>query len=98
MTKIKTELQIVEKRVISLPTQARRAAFARKEMRIQGWTVQALADKSGRHWMTVARFLDLNENLGPSMNPATETTKSIFHALGYDLCFVKTGSKGIIEL
>lgn len=94
----KSELQIVEKKVISLPTQARRAVFARKEMRTQGLSVQALADKSGRHWMTVARFLDLNENLGPSMNPATETTKSIFMALGYSLCFVKTGSKGVVEL
>ena len=98
MSKIKTELQIVERQIIRLSTQPKRAAFARKEMRAQGMTIQELADKSGRHWMTVARFLDMNENLGPSIDPRTETTKSIFHALGYDLCFVKAGSKGVVEL
>ena len=49
--------------VIRLPTQAKRATFARREMRSQGLSVQEVAEISGRAWQTVQRFMDLSGTL-----------------------------------
>lgn len=85
--------------IIRLPSQARRAAFARKEMRRQGMSIEDVAGISGRAWQTVQRFMDLSSTLGPTKNPATGTTVSIFHALGYDVVLARSKeSKGTVSI
>jgi hypothetical protein len=83
--------------VVRLPSQNRRAAFVRKEMRRQGLSVLELADMTGHCWGTIANYCWLGKV--HTKDPRTDTTKNIFNALGYDICFVsKKKSKGIIEI
>lgn len=86
-------------KVIRLASQPKRASFARREMRKQGLTVQLVAELSGRAWQTVQKYMDLSPSLQPTKNPATDTTVSIFHALGYDVVLTRSkGSKGTVSL
>jgi|SRR6185503_12074291 len=91
-----------KKPIYRLPTQAKRAAFVRKEMRKRGLTVTALAELSELCINTIMKYTDLvtgnSKYLYATKDPRTDTTRKIFRALGYDLCFTSRESKGIIEL
>ena len=93
-----TQLPSNTKKVVKLPTQPKRAAFARREMRSQGKTVEDISAESGRAWQTVQRFMDVSPTLHPTKNPGTNTTVIIFRALGWDIAFVQKDARGRIEL
>jgi len=87
------------KTIYRLPTQERRAQFIRKELRRAGISVKDLADAADLNYQTVAKYADLCGNWGTAtVDPRTDTTRKIFNALGYDLCFTSRESKGVIEL
>jgi hypothetical protein len=87
------------KPVYRLPTQEKRAAFVRKAMRERGLSIDDLAGMAELWWNTVAAYAGLTGNWGtPTRDPRTDTTRKIFRALGYDLCFTSRESKGIVEL
>jgi hypothetical protein len=80
-------------KLIMLNTQDKRSTFVRREMRKQGLTVSDLADMTGHCRETV-----FNYSQHVTRNPLTETTRGIFHALGYDLLFRARVSKGTVAL
>jgi hypothetical protein len=81
---------------IHLPTQDKRASFVRKELRKQGLSVQDVSDGTGKCWMTVAKYARLVDNY--TKDPRTDTTKDIFHFLGYDMVFkARKKSKGTVS-
>ena len=88
--------QVAPPQVFRLPTQEKRASFVRREMRRLGWSINELAEHSGVYWTTAARFAGLTDD--PSQFPRTDTTRLIFRALGYDLCFTTKNARGVIEL
>ena len=82
------------KRIIRLKTQKQRATFVRREIRLQGWNVNQLADEAELAWMTVHNFAQEITRL-----PRMETVVRIFGVLGYDVVFTaRKSSKGSIEV
>jgi len=80
---------------IRLTNQRQRAAFCRREERLQGLTIANLADETGLAWQTVRRFLD-----GYTRYPRMETVVLIFGAFGFDVTFTakRAKSRGTISL
>ncbi len=89
-----TKIPSNTKRLIRLKTQKQRATFVRREVRLQGWTINSLAEDAGLCWTTVGRFAQEMTRL-----PRLDTVIKIFGSLGYDVVFTarKTG-KGTIEV
>lgn len=82
------------KKVFKLPTQAKRAGFARREMRSQGLSVSDVADQTGHCWGTINNYMQ-----EITKDPRTATTVNIFRALGYDVAFVvRKDAKGRVEI
>ncbi len=82
-----------------LPTQPQRAVFVRREMRKQGLTIMDLLRETGLCWVTIVNYAGLSRTKEPTKDPHTNTTKRIFHALGFDLCFrARKKSLGMVEL
>lgn len=81
-------------KIIRLKTQIQRATFVRREIRTQGWTVNALAADADLAWTTVDRFAQEETRL-----PRLETVIKIFGSLGYDVVFTaRKTSRGAIEV
>ncbi len=80
---------------IRLNSQNQRAAFCRREERMQGLTIANIADEAGLAWQTVQKFLD-----GVTRFPRMLTVVRIFGALGYDVTFTakRASSRGTISL
>ena len=82
------------KRIIRLKTQKQRATFVRREIRLQGWTINGVAEEANLCWTTVGRFAQEITRL-----PRLETVIRIFGVLGYDVVFTaRKASKGSIEV
>jgi len=93
-TATETVIPINTKRIIRLKTQKQRATFVRREIRLQGWNVNQLADEAELAWMTVHNFAQEITRL-----PRMETVVRIFGVLGYDVVFTaRKHSKGSIEV
>ena len=81
-------------KIIRLKTQKQRATFVRREIRVQGWNVNQLAEEAELAWMTVHNFAQEITRL-----PRMETVVRIFGVLGYDVVFTaRKHSKGSIEV
>lgn len=83
-------------RVYRLPTQEKRAAFVRKEIRRLKWSIEDLASMADVAWATAANYAWLSKT--HTKDPRTDTTRKVFGALGYSIAFVAKEAKGIIEL
>ncbi len=80
---------------IRLNSQKQRAKFADRESRMQGLSIQEIADAAGVCPPTVYKFMD-----GTTRFPRMETVVGIFGALGYDVVFTakRAVSRGTIQL